>query len=124
MKYFLDQFLEHRSMTVKSILDDYDKLTAFLAKCGELLGLLKTEELAEAIEVFKAEMNDALIHYGVERPDAFAAAEDPVNLAFLRLDTLRSIETLMVHQFSGTSYSEEATSIPIREITDKSRRGI
>ncbi|GKS12865.1 hypothetical protein YDYSY3_38650 [Paenibacillus chitinolyticus] len=100
MKYFLNEYLENRSFTVKSVLEDYDALTTYLAKCRKLLGLLDREELAELVQSFKVEMKDALSHYGVERPDVFAAAENATNLAFLRRDALRSIETLSIHQFT------------------------
>jgi len=100
MKYFLNQYLKNRSLTVKSILDDYDALTALLSKCRELQALLDTEELSELVEDYKQEMKEALTHYGVERDNVFAYAEDDTRLAFLRRDALRSIETLTVHQFA------------------------
>ncbi|ALS09964.1 hypothetical protein ABE82_26490 (plasmid) [Paenibacillus peoriae] len=100
MKFFLSEYLNNKSFTVKSILNDYKSLTTYLAKCRELLDLLDTEELSHIVEEFKCEMKDALAHYDIERLDVFSVAEDATNLAFLRRDALRSIETLTVHQFA------------------------
>lgn len=108
MRYFLDEFLENRSFTAKSIMDDYDSIVGFLSKCKELKGLIYDEDITEILDDFKAEIKAALDHYGVVNELIYKTAGNDVELAFLRRDALRSIETLTVHQFSqGTPEKEK-----------------
>ncbi|MFF0828816.1 hypothetical protein ACFYU8_18675 [Brevibacillus sp. NPDC003359] len=100
MKYFVNKYMEKRSFNVMSFLKEFDSFTTYLGKCKQLIDLLDTEEIAGIIIEFKEEMNEALSHYEVERPDVFSFAEDATKLAFIRRDALRSIETLTLHQFA------------------------
>ncbi|WP_240416688.1 hypothetical protein [Paenibacillus periandrae] len=100
LDYFVRDYLNQRTFTVQSILDDYSVLVDYLAKCKEILSILEDEEVIEAKETFRNSVIKALQHYGVTNQSVYSMANNYHELGFLRRDALRSMESLEVHQFS------------------------
>jgi hypothetical protein len=101
LDYFLRNYLKSKVFSVDSILSDYDALTKYLAKSKELLSILESEDVTEAKQIYRNTVMGALESYDLmHRTDVLELVDNYHALAFLRRDSLDSLETLKVHQFS------------------------
>lgn len=109
LRYFSKQFLSDRTFSVNEILSDYDTFQAYIQKSKELMDILHSSEVEELVSDLISSMKSALLHYGVKRQDILDTLNDPEMLTFLRRDSLKSLKTLDVHQFSQSQVSLTST---------------
>jgi len=109
LRYFSKQFLSDRTFSVNEILSNYDTFQAYIQKSKELMDILHSNEVEELVNDLINNTKSALLHYGVHRHDVLDALNDPEMLTFLRRDSLKSLKTLDVHQFSQSHASSNST---------------
>jgi len=98
--HFLNNYLAERQVSLLTLLDDPEAVSARLVKPRELQQLLARSELVEARDDFIAAIREALTGYGAaERSDVQQLLQSHDSIALLRRDALRSMEKLRVDQF-------------------------
>jgi hypothetical protein len=76
----------------------------YLTKVKEFRALIKSPELAGIGIQFQQKMERALAHYNVPAEPSPSSSTDKHNLAFLRRDALRSMDSLRENQFLAGEY--------------------
>jgi hypothetical protein len=99
LEVFLREFLEAKTYTVASIMQNFDAAMSFMKDAQKLFGMIQGEHAVEVAAGFRARVIQGLERYGAARPDVLEMVNDPDVLPFLRRDALRSMKDLGAYQF-------------------------
>ncbi|WPS85681.1 hypothetical protein SMD22_01090 (plasmid) [Brevibacillus halotolerans] len=108
---YLDEFMEDRELTLKEILEGYEKFTEWLSMIHELRSILNTDEAQDIKRNFKQSLKEAIAHYKVDESVIDLLIENENNLSELRFSAFRAINKLEVYQFSHGSPSKNKPKI-------------
>lgn len=105
--YYVEWYLDEKKFRVNEVLADYESFLDYLARCERIYSLLRGSEVTAMREAFQAKMREAVAHYGADRADVLEMINDPHEMAFLRRDALRSIQTLRFDQFTDGAPADD-----------------
>lgn len=97
--YLATQYFQQRTFSVEALLAAPDNASAYLSKSKALIEYLQTGDHARAGVQFRAQLRDAVLHYGPASPETEELLGAPHLLAILRRDAMRSMATLQAAQF-------------------------
>jgi hypothetical protein len=110
LKHYLEEYMSSRKINMKVLLDDFDEAMKTLNQCKDLRLMLQSEDITEQLEKFRDSILQGLAHNQVDKEETLDYAKSEVNLAYLRRDALRSINSLTHHQFT---YGKPETDKPV-----------
>lgn len=97
--HFTDLYLKDRSMAVSYVLDHFDEVVFYLHKCKDMYSVVRGSEFCEIVNEYKKSLLDAVKYYGWDRNEVIKLINDAGELALIRRDAFKSINTLTVYQF-------------------------
>lgn len=95
---FRDDFFSNCGISIKDILDN-PHFQPFIDDCRSLTAMLSEEETVKALADFIGNVSSAIGHMNIDRKDVSNMVNDRYEMAVLRRDSLRSMDTLVLHQF-------------------------
>jgi hypothetical protein len=101
---FSESYLKGRTVSIDALDQDPEDTLRYLTKVKEFRTLIRSPELAGIGIKFQQKMERALAHYGVPADVIAELVADKHRLAFLRRDSLRSMDTLQENQFLSGEY--------------------
>lgn len=110
LKHYLEEYMSSRKINMKVLLDDFDEAMKTLYQCKDLRLMLQSEDITAQLELFRDSILKGLAHNQVDKQETLDYAQSEVNLAYLRRDALRSINSLTHHQFT---YGKPETDKPV-----------
>lgn len=109
-KHYVETWTKEATTSVADLLQDPDGAMEKVEKTRKLLAILGRPEIVGARESFAERFLKALHHYGAgEREDVKKLLDRPSDMAILRRDALRSLQTLRVDQFLRGEPEPEGT---------------
>lgn len=101
LRGLLDHFMENTTFSAASVLREPQKFAASIASIQKVLASVDHPEIQQFASQYQKSLRETAKIYGVSDLDAFdALVENKYDLAFIRRDALRSMQTLEAFQFS------------------------
>lgn len=98
-EYLVSRYLRERAFSVETLIASPDAVAQYLAKSRQLLDFLRDERMNTIRADFQAKMRQACAQYGATGDALEALLDNPHQLAILRRDALRTMDSLRVDQF-------------------------
>jgi len=109
---FRSDFFSCCGLSLQDLLENEASIR-FLRDCRTLTDLLASEEIVHALNDFVGNISHAVTCMGICREDVNTMLNDRYDLALLRRDALRSMDTLQLHQFfQGDLATDHLVYIP------------
>jgi hypothetical protein len=101
LRGLMDNYIDSTTFTAKMVLLERDRFDAEIARTRAVLDMVEHERAVAVVEEFLTELRLMADAYEFEKRDEFEALlADKYEMAHVRRDALRSIETLEAHQFT------------------------
>lgn len=99
-------------LSLQEILENKN-VRSYMEDCLRLTEMLSDEEILDALNTFVGSVTNATKHMDVDREDVTGMLQNRYEMAILRRDALRSMETLSLHQFfQGDTAMDHLTFLP------------
>lgn len=109
---FREDFFSNSAISIKDILDN-PHFQPFIDDCRQLTAMLSEEETVNALANFIGSVSSAISCMSIDREDVTNMVNDRYEMAVLRRDSLRSMETLALHQFfQGDTRTDHLAFLP------------
>lgn len=112
MDNFRADFFDCCGISIADILNN-PNFGEFIAGCRKLTEMLSEEEIVRPLNEFIGNVSSAIAHMDIDREDVNDMVNDRYEMAILRRDSLRSMETLSLHQFfQGDTKTDHLAFLP------------
>lgn len=109
MDYFAEEYLENKTISIMSLIEDFENANEYISKCKELIMLLNSPDLVSVRDNYKNSLLTVVNKMGIEKESVIEMINDKHAIAFLVRDALKSFNNLYKYQF--TSGKTNSTSI-------------
>ena len=100
MDYFTEEYLENKTISVMSLIEDFENANDYIAKCKELISILNSPDLVYIRENYKNSLFAIINKMGISRDSVVNMINDKHAIAFLVRDALKSFNNLYKYQFT------------------------
>ncbi|HBP6530962.1 TPA: hypothetical protein L6A81_35745 [Pseudomonas aeruginosa] len=117
LSYFARYFIDHNVFKLTELLNEHDRVAAFVEQIRKLKAILEDKEMLADLAHFQLVTRQAVRHYHADRTEVMQMIDKQDEIAFLRRDALLSIKRLRVDHFLvGDSERESCTPVYNREV--------
>lgn len=106
--YLATEYMRERSFSVEELLEQPDKVAAYLQQSRELRSYLNNADLQAIRHDFTTQLTKAAQSYGATGADVTKMLGEPHTLAILRRDAMRTLKHLQINQFLDGAPEPEA----------------
>lgn len=110
LRGYFEWFLKNTDFSAYDLILNPSTVRDKVEPLNFLRTLLETPEIVELVDEFEATTRKGTSHYAGDRDDLEAWLKSKYDLALIRRDALRSMETLETHQFTQGQTSEGNTA--------------
>lgn len=106
--YLATEYMRERSFSVEELLEQPEKVAAYLQQSRDLRSYLRSAELQAIRQDFTTQLTKAVESYGANGPEVQKVLAEPHSLAILRRDAMRTLKHLQINQFLDGAPEPEA----------------